>query len=159
MSERIDRAAEKVYRGLWDLLAGWFYVPRSPPTLPAGPGERIEAFKPSPDYLRYVKFWFWLGLTAIDVAILVGWIVLAVVFPLVGILFSPLFFALAVVPDVIAYIAIHLRYDTTWFVLGTRSLRIRRGIWIIHETTITYENIQNVTVHQGPVQRREPVRP
>jgi hypothetical protein len=34
-----------------------------------------------------------------------------------------------------------------------RSLRIRRGIWVIHETTITYENIQNVSVNQGPLQR------
>ena len=34
-----------------------------------------------------------------------------------------------------------------------RSLRIRRGIWVIHETTITFENIQNVKVSQGPVQR------
>jgi uncharacterized membrane protein YdbT with pleckstrin-like domain len=43
-----------------------------------------------------------------------------------------------------AYIAIHLRYDTTWYVHGDRSLRIRRGIWVIHETTLTFENIQNV---------------
>jgi uncharacterized membrane protein YdbT with pleckstrin-like domain len=26
-------------------------------------------------------------------------------------------------------------------------------LWVIHETTITYENIQNATIHQGPVQR------
>ena len=31
--------------------------------------------------------------------------------------------------------------------------RIRRGIWIIHETTITFENVQNVVVQQGPLQR------
>ena len=49
--------------------------------------------------------------------------------------------------------AMHLRYDTTWYVLTNRSLRIRRGIWMIHETTITYENVQNVSVNQGPLQR------
>src|SRR6185503_2577754 len=32
-------------------------------------------------------------------------------------------------------------------------LRIRRGIWVIRETTITFENVQNVEVAQGPVQR------
>ena len=58
-----------------------------------------------------------------------------------------------VAPDVIAYVAIHLRYDTTWYVLTDRSLRIRRGIWIIHETTISFENVQNVEVRQGPLQR------
>ncbi len=52
-----------------------------------------------------------------------------------------------------AYIAIHLRYDTTWYVLTDRSMRIRRGIWNIHETTITFENIQNIHLSQGPLQR------
>jgi membrane protein YdbS with pleckstrin-like domain len=61
--------------------------------------------------------------------------------------------AIAILPDVLAYIAIHLRYDTTWYVVTDRSLRIRRGIWIIHETTITFENVQNVSVSQGPIQR------
>lgn len=37
--------------------------------------------------------------------------------------------------------------------MSDRSLRIRRGIWSIHETTITYENIQNVKIQQGPLQR------
>ena len=34
-----------------------------------------------------------------------------------------------------------------------RSLRIRRGVWVIQEVTITFENVQNVKVRQGPVQR------
>src|SRR5262249_38223695 len=56
-------------------------------------------------------------------------------------------------PDVVAYVAIHLRYDTTWYVLTHRSLRNRRGIWVIHETTTTFENVQNVSVDSGPLQR------
>ena len=64
----------------------------------------------------------------------------------------PFLFAL-VAPDVVAYVGIHLRYDTTWYVLTDRSLRIRRGILSIHETTISFENVQNVEVRQGPVQR------
>ena len=56
-------------------------------------------------------------------------------------------------PDVFAYVGIHLRYDTTWYVLTDRSLRIRRGILTIHETTISFENVQNVEVRQGPLQR------
>lgn len=34
-----------------------------------------------------------------------------------------------------------------------RSMRIRRGVLILHEMTITFENVQNVTVEQGPLQR------
>ena len=54
-----------------------------------------------------------------------------------------------VAPDVFAYVGIHLRYDTTWYVLTDRSLRIRRGILTIHETTISFENVQNVEVRRA----------
>ncbi len=56
-------------------------------------------------------------------------------------------------PDIVAYVAIHLQYDTTWYVMTSRSLRIRRGIWVIHETTITFENVQDLKIHQGPIER------
>jgi len=73
--------------------------------------------------------------------------------PIAGLILALPALAAAVLPDLIAYAAIHLRYDTTWYVLTPRSIRIRRGIWAITETTITFENIQNITVQQGPLQR------
>jgi uncharacterized membrane protein YdbT with pleckstrin-like domain len=60
---------------------------------------------------------------------------------------------LAIVPDIFVYIGLHLRYDTTWYVMTDRSLRIRRGIWSIEEVTITFENVQNISLRQGPLQR------
>ncbi len=77
----------------------------------------------------------------------------AVQLPNCRILLAPVFWFIIIVPDILVYIGIHLRYDTTWYVLSDRTLRIRRGIWIINEVTITYENIQNVSVRQGPIQR------
>jgi len=65
----------------------------------------------------------------------------------------PFVLVLVVLPEIVAYVAIHLRYDTTWYVLSDRSVRIRRGIWVIAETTITFENVQDVKIDQGPVQR------
>lgn len=149
----VERAAEWIYQGVWGVLSALFNVPRDPPELPAYDGHEPEKFKPSPKYLAMQKFLFWIVLVIIDVAILGGWIALAIAQPLVGgLLFIPMLIV-AVVPDIIAYVAIHLRYDTMWYVMSDRSIRIRRGIWIIHETTITFENIQNVTVSQGPLQR------
>ncbi len=153
MARRVEEATAWVYRGLWGVLTDWFRVPSEPPSLPAGPPENLRSFRPSTGFLRYLKLKFWVVLVLIDGAILVGWIVLLIAFPLVGLILAPVAFAIAVIPDVIAYIAIHLRYDTTWYVLSDRSLRIRRGIWVIHETTITFENIQNVSVHSGPLER------
>lgn len=153
MNERDHRTAQWLYQGLWRVLVTWFVVPDHPPDLPVRAGEKIERFRPSISFVRYLKFWFWLGLTVIDGILFVLWIASFFVSIWLGVLLAPVFVAVAILPDIAAYVGIHLRYDTTWYVLGSRSLRIRRGIWIIRETTITYENIQNVKIHQGPVQR------
>lgn len=153
MSDSPRQAAEWLYHGVWRVLSDWFVVPRQPPDLPARPGETIDRFHPSPGFLRYLKLWFWLGLTAVDFWFLIAWIATFFVNRWLGLALAPVFFAVAVLPEVIAYVAIHLRYDSTWYVLSDRSLRIRRGIWTIRETTITFENVQDVKIRQGPVQR------
>lgn len=153
MSGAKDRAAAWVYEGLWGVLAAWFKVPREAPRLPVQGGENVESFRPAEGYLRMMKFLFWVFLWVPDIVILAAWIAITVNSAIAGaILAGPALF-LAVVPDVLAYIAIHLRYDTTWYVLSDRSMRLRRGVMQVMETTITYENIQNVTVRQGPLQR------
>lgn len=148
-----ERAAEWVYTGLWAGLVRWFRVPASPPTLPVRPGERMESFRPAPGFLRYLKFWFWIGLLPMDIAIVLGWIVVAIRDWRVGLALVLPAAALAVLPDLVTYVALHLRYDTMWYVFTDRSLRIRRGIWSIEEMTVTFENVQNVEVRQGPLQR------
>ena len=146
-------ASARIYTGLWKVLADWFAVPQEPPDLPAFGGEAVERFRPAPGFLQYLKFRFWLGLTAMDVAFLVAWIATFFYSIWLGIALTPVFIAVAIVPDIVAFVAIHLRYDTTWYVLSSRSMRIRRGIWVIRETTITFENVQNVKLKQGPLQR------
>lgn len=142
-----------MYEGLWGLLTSWFRVPREAPVLPSVGGEAIKAFRPDPGYLRYLKVMFWIVLLVIDLLAVFVWIIITSVSPVAGaILFFPALLII-VVPDVIAYVAIHLRYDTTWYVMSSRSIRLRRGVWVIAETTITFENIQNITIQQGPLQR------
>jgi membrane protein YdbS with pleckstrin-like domain len=148
-----ERLAARTYRGLWAILVPVFRVPPEPPALPVPAGERVDSFRPAGGLLRYLKFWFWLLLWPMDLAILVAWIAITVSLPWLGAILALPALALAVVPDVIVYIALHLRYDTTWYVMSERTIRIRRGIWVIRETTITFENVQNVKVTQGPVQR------
>lgn len=153
MSGTTQKAAAWVYQGLWGILAGWFRVPGEPPTLPFHDAAAVESFRPSEAYLRYLKLLFWVVLTLLDGAVVVAWVALLIAVPLAGAMLALPLLAIVILPDIIAYIAIHLRYDTTWYVLTDRSMRIRRGIWTIRETTITFENIQNVTVRQGPLQR------
>lgn len=152
MSRPVDAAAAWIYRGVWAGVVALFRVPAQPPTLPAA-GESVRSLRPAPGFLRYLKFFFWLLLIPGDVIPIVAWVVISVASPVLGIALAAPFLVVMIAPDVIAYVAIHLRYDTTWYVLTDRSLRIRRGIWVIHETTISFENVQNVEVRQGPVQR------
>lgn len=148
-----SRVAQQTYRGIWLILRDWFRVPPEPPTLPAPAGGSLHSFRPSEGFRRYLSFQFWIFLLVLDGAILLAWIALTVAMPVVGLVLAIPMFLVAVVPDILAYIAVHLRYDTTWYVMSDRSIRLRRGIWIIQEVTITFENIQNVTVAQGPLQR------
>jgi len=153
MSAHVERTSAWVYRGIWAILVRWFRVPDRPPTLPVPAGETLASFRPAEGFLRYLKFMFWLTLFAVSVPILVGWTAVMLTLPWLGAVLAIPLLLLEFVPCVIGYIAIHLRYDSTWYVMTSRSLRIRRGIWTIHETTITFENVQNVTVTQGPVER------
>jgi membrane protein YdbS with pleckstrin-like domain len=153
VNTRHDSAAAWIYRGIWGALVRWFRVPDEPPSLPVEPGQQRHSFRPAPGFLRYLKFWFWLLLWPMDIAILIAWIAITVAAWWLGLILLIPALVLAIVPDIIVYVALHLRYDTTWYVMTDRSLRIRRGIWTIHETTITFENVQNVKVQQGPVQR------
>lgn len=147
------RASQWCYSGVWGLVTGWLQVPQEPPHLVGADDADVNAFRPAEGFLRYLKFFFWIGLVAFDGLMFIGWCILLYNYFTIGLILSPLIWAIMILPDIVAYIAIHLRYDTTWYVLSDRSMRIRRGIWIIHETTITYDNIQNVSIKQGPMQR------
>mgnify|MGYP002622921604 CR=1 FL=1 len=153
MSTHFEGASGRLYEGLWGILARWFRVPTEPPTLPAAPGESMSTFRPDPAWLRYLKLKFWVGAAVAVFVVLLNSLAVTVAEPWVGLLLLIAELLFVVGPAVAAFVALHLRYDTTWYVMTDRSLRIRRGIWIIHETTITYENMQNVTVNQGPLQR------
>jgi membrane protein YdbS with pleckstrin-like domain len=148
------RAAwRRIYERLWHLLVRWFRVPDAPPSLPVPPGETAAAFRPAPGFLAYLKFRFWVLLALFEAGLLVGWIGITVALPWLGAILLLPFLAAAVLPGIACYVALHLRCDTTWYVITSRSVRIRRGIWILHETTITFENVQNITVMQGPIER------
>jgi membrane protein YdbS with pleckstrin-like domain len=152
-SHHIEEISESLYERVWAILVNFFRVPKEAPSLPVRPDDTLETFRPSDGFLRYLKFWFWLGLLAMDLFLFIVLIAIYAASPLIGVVVTPPMLALIVLPDIVAYVAVHLRYDTTWYVMTRRSLRIRRGIWSIQEVTITFENVQNVKVQQGPLER------
>ena len=143
-----------IYEGVWGVLSNLFCVPRDPPELPFHVAENIVARKPSPGFVRYLKFQFWVTTLILLVSLLVGSLIVVVAaenpWLLIG---SILLLAVLAFFAAVNYLSIYLRFDTTWYVFSDRSMRLRRGIWLIRESTITFENIQNVKVTQGPLQR------
>ncbi len=153
MNTRVNTASRWIYRGLWGVLTGAFRVPSEPPTLPPIGGHEPTSFQPAPGFLHYLIMQFWIGAIVLVLLEFSGVIGVAFGSWQAGLVLAPLGLIVAAAIVAVAYLAIYLRYDTTWYVISDRSLRIRRGIWVIHETTITFENVQNIGVHQGPLQR------
>jgi uncharacterized membrane protein YdbT with pleckstrin-like domain len=53
----------------------------------------------------------------------------------------------------VSFLLVALDYRYRWYVITDRSLRIREGVWRVRERTMTFSNIQNVAIRQGPLQR------
>jgi membrane protein YdbS with pleckstrin-like domain len=54
---------------------------------------------------------------------------------------------------IISFFMVWLDYEMRWYKITDRSLRIRYGIRRVREHTVTFANIQNISVTQGPLQR------
>lgn len=54
---------------------------------------------------------------------------------------------------VVSYALLRIDYAWRWYVVTDRSLRVREGIWRVREMTVTFANIQNLSIEQGPLQR------
>ena len=53
----------------------------------------------------------------------------------------------------VTYAAVRLEFELRWYIVTDRSLRIRSGLVSMQETTMSFANLQQVSVSQGPVQR------
>ena len=62
-------------------------------------------------------------------------------------------FALLLVQAVFSFFVLRLDFEMRWYKVTDRALRIREGIWLVREMTMTFANIQNISTTQGPLQR------
>ena len=133
------------------------------PEPPPGDESTTRCFRAAPNFYKYLLFiWslkslaaFVAGLWILIVPFLIasdlvrkgnnsGWLLLlipALIFPL---LIALRLFALAI---------LRLDFDKRWYVVTDRSLRVRAGIFTVREMTVTFANIQNISISQGPIQR------
>ena len=74
------------------------------------------------------------------------------VFPLINLVeYAGILVYLVQIP--VTYAIVRLDYEQRWYIVTDRSLRIRSGIGTVLESTMSFANLQQVAVTQGPVQR------
>lgn len=62
-------------------------------------------------------------------------------------------FGAFVIQFVLSAALLRLAFEMRWYMVSDESLRIREGLWRVHEQTMTVANIQNMAVRQGPIHR------
>jgi uncharacterized membrane protein YdbT with pleckstrin-like domain len=52
-----------------------------------------------------------------------------------------------------SFFLVVLDWEMRWYIVTDRSLRIREGVMRVKEMTMTFANVQEVSIRQGPLQR------
>ncbi len=127
-----------------------------PPGPPAGAHDSIRIFRGAPGLYRYQLVLWLLKQIGAGVGLVIGIGVLSIS----GFPYKRLFdileafgvaFYLASLP--FTFLMVHLDYQLRWYIVTDRSLRIREGLIRVVEQTMSFANIQNISVRQGPLQR------
>lgn len=124
-----------------------------PPAPDAPPGDEgaTRVFRASIRYYHY-RLFTWAARQALVIAALFS---VAATLSEIGLseLVSTVGLPLLLIELVVSYAAVRLDYEKRWYLVTNRSLRIREGVMRVSEITISFANIQNVAISQGPIQR------
>ena len=142
-----------MYALLKDAALRVMKAPTEPPDPPAGSHGAVDVYRASPKYLSYRLLGFWVVFTMLWLVtwgmVVSGSLLGEESLLVIGIVLAA---ALAVV-QFFFYFAIRIDYDMRYYIATDRSLRIREGAFIVKEKTITFANVQNLRVVQGPLLR------
>jgi uncharacterized membrane protein YdbT with pleckstrin-like domain len=126
-----------------------------PPTLPEG-SQTLRRLKPSERYLTYVYAGTLLGYVTpffiVPILLITGLAAggrIAVPLLIIGLLIL----AVNLVMLGVTLVALRLDWELRDYLIGSRSLRLRQGAFVQRELTLSYANVQNVEVIQGPIER------
>lgn len=141
-------------------LEKWLRLPPEPLD-PMGGENTLQIFRAAPKYYQYRLLWWKVGLGVkgvIGLAALLGLTIVlgAAAGPLAvigGLFLAALVIGFLAFTSLVSYVTIRLDYEYRWYKTTDRSLRIREGVWLVREMTMTYANIQDISVSQGPLQR------
>jgi membrane protein YdbS with pleckstrin-like domain len=145
-----------------DAVRAWVLrVLRVPPEprVPEGEGSHVRVFRASANFYRYNLARWALAQCGALIGLVV-WLIIVRAAPreLGGVLwvlttFEVLAWIAFLVQLPFTYAMLRLDFEMRWYIVTGRSLRIREGLASIREQTMTFANIQNMAIRQGPLQR------
>lgn len=122
------------------------------PTLPEGTAL-VRTLKPSQAWLSFRLLATLFGGLSQTVAAVAGAVALVLELGPWGAVPAFLLLVLDLGGVALAVVAVRLDYEVRHYLVGDRSLRVSRGVWRREEATLSYANVQNVEVTQGPIGR------
>ena len=138
---------------------------RIPPDPAPPPGDEASTrlFRAAPAYYQYLLIlWALKSLLALVI------VSMAMIGPVVGafaaakhgnnaglllLLIPGVAFTIVIAVRLFALALVRLDFEKRWYVVTDRSLRVREGVAVVREMTVTFANIQNIAISQGPIQR------
>ncbi len=142
-----------MYESLKETLLDLFRVPNGPPEPPGGGHDSIQIFRASKRYLAYQMMILMITMIVLGLIMAIVGIVIIVNEPLIGMMATVLMGIMWFLVLIGSQFIIRLEYDMRYYIVTDRSLRVRKGVWSILEQTLTFVNVQNITVEQGPIER------
>ena len=127
-------------------------LPERPPHLPEG-SNLVRQLRPTEQWLAYRYLGALFGLLNQFVAAGAGAVALWVAEPSWGPPVAGLVVLVELVVVGFTLVAIRVDYELRHYLVGDRSLRVAQGAWKREEVTLSYANIQNIEVTQGPLER------
>jgi membrane protein YdbS with pleckstrin-like domain len=130
----------------------------SEPESPAGAHDSIQVFNAAPGFYAYQLARWAIKNTLGVLGVVYGTAMTLLVvpdFPYKVVLeaFEALTVAAFLGSIPLTYFMVRLDYRLRWYIVTDRSLRIREGLVNVDEKTMSFANIQNVSIRQGPFQR------
>ncbi len=142
-----------MYESIKETLLDLFRAPNGPPEVPGGANDSIQIFRASKRYLAYQMMILMITMLVLGLIILTVGIIIIVNEPLIGFMAIALMGIMWFLVLIGSQFIIRLEYDMRYYIVTDRSLRVRKGVWSILEQTLTFVNVQNITVEQGPIER------
>jgi membrane protein YdbS with pleckstrin-like domain len=144
-----------IVAGLRPLIEPLLKLRFEPPALPEG-SQTLRRLKPSGRYLTYAYAGALLSYATpcliVPVLLIAGFA--ADRRTAVPLLVTGLFIlAVSMAMLGVTLVALRLDWELRDYLIGSRSLRLREGALVQRELTLSYANVQNVEVTQGPIER------